>query len=180
MAESDRLRRLHVGEARHDDGSVLDRLLRERKLKARDLAVEVVDGAANVKPEIGSDLVVARPRRMKLARDRADQLLQPRFHRHVDVFILAPELEASTFDLFAHGVETGDDLPGLGFGQNTAGAQHLGVGLACADVLGIETLVERNGGVDLLHDLGGLRLKAPAPHFIGHRCHRLRGLKAKH
>ena len=82
----------------------------KRPLQAQKLAVEVIDRAPDIKAEIGGDLVVARTRRMKLPGDGANQLLQARFHRHVDVFVLSPELEAAKLDLLADGIEPHDDL----------------------------------------------------------------------
>ncbi len=106
---------------------------------------------------------------MELARHRANQLLQPRLHRHVDVFVFAAELEAPSVDLIADSIQALDDGLGLFVRENAHGAEHVGMGLACADVFGVEAPVDMEGGVDLLHDLGGLRLKAPAPHFVcGH------------
>ncbi len=126
----------------------------------------MVDGASDIEPEVGGDLVVARACGVELARNRADQLLEPRFHRHVDVFIFAAELEEPAFDLGAHGVEARDDGFGLRVREDAHGAEHVGMSLACADVFGVEAPVEGYGGVDFLHDLGGLRLEAPAPHFV--------------
>ena len=59
MAEGDGLRGLHMCEARHERGRVGFGLLRERQLKRGDLAVETIDGATHIQPEIGCDLVVA-------------------------------------------------------------------------------------------------------------------------
>ncbi len=106
---------------------------------------------------------------MKLACNRANKLVQTRFHGHVDVFILAPKLETAKLDLLANGVEAGYDLFGFLGGDDSAGAQHSRMRLARTNVFGIEAFVERNGGVDLLHDFSGFRIEAPAPHFIGHR-----------
>ena len=180
MAEGNRLRGLHMREARHQRAGIGFRLPRQRQLQPSKLAVEVADGAADIEPEIGRHLVVARACGVQLARDRADQLLQPRFHRHMDVFIFAAELEAALLDLGAHGIEPRDDGFRLLIGEDAHGAEHVGVSLACTNVFGVETPVEGNGGVDFLHDLGGLRLEAAAPHLIGHLGCRLRWLKAQH
>ena len=139
----------------------------QRELKARDLAVEVIDDAPDIQPEIGGHLIVARARGVQLARNRPDQLLEPRLHRHMDVFIFAAELEAALLDLGTDGIEPRDDGLGLLVRENAAGAEHVGMGLACADILGVEAPVEGYGGVDFLHDLGGLRFEAAAPHLVG-------------
>ena len=166
MAERDGLRGLHMREARHERARMSFRLPRKCELEAGDLAVEVIDGATDIEPEIGRDLIVARARGVQLARDRPDQVLEPRLHRHVDVFVFAAELEAAPLDLGAHGIEARHDGLGLLVAENAAGAEHVGMSLACANILGVEAPVEGDGGVDFLHDLGGLGLEAPAPHFV--------------
>ena len=105
MAEGDGLRGLHMREARHQRARMGLRLPRQRKLQARDLAVDMIDGAPDIQPEIGRHLIVARARGVQLARNRPDQLLEPRLHRHVDVLIFAAELEAALRDLGADGIE---------------------------------------------------------------------------
>ena len=104
---------------------------------------------------------------MKLASNRADQVLEPGFHRHVDVFVFAAEFETAVLDLGAHRVEARDDGSGFLVRKDAHGAEHPGVSLARANVLGVEAPVEGNGGVDLLHDRGRLRVETPAPHFVG-------------
>src|ERR1039458_3398151 len=42
------------------------------------------------------------------------------------------------------------------------------MGLGRGDVLAVESLIEIDGGVDLLHDGAGVRRKPPAPHFVAH------------
>src|SRR5215831_9601429 len=42
------------------------------------------------------------------------------------------------------------------------------MGLGRGDVLAVESLVEVDGGVDLLHDGVGARRKSSAPHFVAH------------
>ena len=46
--------------------------------------------------------------------------------------------------------------------------QHVGMGLGRRDVLAVKSLVEIDGGVDLLHDGVGTGGKPPAPHFVAH------------
>ena len=95
MAEGHRLRRLQMREAWHQRCRVLFRLAHEFELQACELLVEVIGGIAEVKTEVGCDLVIARPSRMQSAGSRPDQLLQPRFHSHVDIFVLTAVLEAA-------------------------------------------------------------------------------------
>ena len=46
--------------------------------------------------------------------------------------------------------------------------QHVGMGLGRRDVLAVKSLVEVDGGVDLLHDGAGAGGKPPAPHLVAH------------
>ena len=73
MAEGDGLRRLQMGEARHDAAGFLQRLLGEGELEIGQLRVDVVDRVANVEAEIGRHLIVARARRMQPSGHRADR-----------------------------------------------------------------------------------------------------------
>ena len=61
-------------------------LLCQRLLHAIEGFVDAVDGIADIEPEIGCNLIVARPRRVKAARRRADQGLEAAFDVHVHVF----------------------------------------------------------------------------------------------
>jgi hypothetical protein len=71
MAEGDGLGRLQMGEARHDGGGVLQRLLGEGALEIGDLRVEGVDRVADPQPKVRRDLVVARARRVQAPGRRA-------------------------------------------------------------------------------------------------------------
>src|SRR5207253_859394 len=57
-----------------------------------------------------------------------------------------------------------DILPGQDAGRPEQGGMRQGA----ADVLGGEALVEIDGSVDFLHDLGRTARKAPAPHPVAH------------
>ena len=85
MAEGDRLRRLQMGEARHDHGGAVERSGRERPLQPGDLARDRVDRVAHPEAEIDGDLVVARARGVKAPGRRADDLGEPAFDVHMDV-----------------------------------------------------------------------------------------------
>ena len=99
MAEGHRLRGLQMGEARHHGGGMLDRALDQRLLEGLQRGIGVVDGVADIEPEIGRDLVVARARGMQPPGGRADQLGQPALDIHVDVLERALELERALADL---------------------------------------------------------------------------------
>jgi hypothetical protein len=99
MAERHRLRRLQMGETRHDGRRVLKRLLGQRPLIGGELPVELVDGVTHPEPEIGRDLIVARTRRMQPPGRRPDQFAKPALDVHMDVFQRALEGERAGLDL---------------------------------------------------------------------------------
>ena len=99
MAKGHGLRRLQMGEARHDGRRLLQRLRRKRELEIGELGDRAVDGVANIEAKIGRDLIVARARRMQSSGGGSDQLGEPRFDVHVNVFELARKDEIARLDL---------------------------------------------------------------------------------
>ena len=114
MAEGHGLRRLEMREARHDGRGVFLGAGEQRNLKSSELFVEVVDGVADIEFEIERHLIVARTRRVKPSRRRADQVGKPRFDIHVDVFKLALEGETAALDFGQHRVEARDNPVRIG------------------------------------------------------------------
>ena len=100
-------------EARHDRAGVFFRARDKGELEVAQLSVEMVDRVADIKLEVGRDLVIPRAGGVQSAGRRADQVGKPRFHIHVDVFEVATKLEPSAFDLGQHGIETCDDFIGV-------------------------------------------------------------------
>ena len=104
MAERHRLRALQMGEARHDRFGLGIGPFDQRQLQHLDLRQQRIDRIAHIESEIRRHLVVARARRMQASGRIADQLAQPRFHVHVDVFEGARKVELLRVDLGQHGV----------------------------------------------------------------------------
>ena len=99
VAPRDGLGGLQMGEAGHDPiGPGLG--LRQKGLhqggQAGNRGIALV---AHPQPEIDGDLIIARPRRVQSACGFADDLFQPGFHIHVDVFQIGPEGETARFNL---------------------------------------------------------------------------------
>jgi hypothetical protein len=88
-----------MGKSGHDRAGMGEGLAGEGRLQGATLLDERVGGVADVEPEIGRHLVVARPCRVQPAGGRADQLGEPGLDVHVDVFELAGEDEAARLDL---------------------------------------------------------------------------------
>ena len=98
MAECHGLGRLEMREARHHGRRFGERPLGEGALQIEERRVEPVDEVTDVQAEIGGDLIVARARRMQSAGDGADDLGEPRFDIHVNVFERARENEGAGAD----------------------------------------------------------------------------------
>ena len=167
MTERDRLRRLQVREARHHRRGVSLGLLRQNELQLRQGLDDPIRRIADEQAKIRRHLVVARPRRMQPARRRTDDLLEPALDVHVHVFECPRELERPRLDLGEHLIEPANDLSRVGLGDDTALGEHGRMRLGAANILRRQRLVEGDGGVYLLHDLGGRGDEAATPHFIG-------------
>ena len=137
-------------------------------LKVGELGVEPVDGVADIEAKIGRHLIVARARRMQSSGGGSDQLGEPRFDIHVNVFELAREDKIARRDL---SLDPGQAIANLGrvrVGDNAAMFEHRDMGQRRRYILGPESLVEVDGDVDRLQHGGGCVLKAAAPYFARH------------
>ena len=99
MPERHRLRGLQMREAWHHRAGMFQRPLHQRALERGQRRIGLVDGVADIQPEIGSHLIVARTRGVQPARGRPDQLAEPALDIHVNVLERALELERSLADL---------------------------------------------------------------------------------
>ena len=114
MAEGDRLRRLQMGEARHDNCRAFERAGGERPLQPSDLDEDRVDRVAHPEAEIDRDLVVARARGVEAPGRRADDLGEAAFHVHMDVFERALKRKRPRLDFAFHLRKTVQDRLGVG------------------------------------------------------------------
>ena len=129
MAKRHRLRALQMREARHDRLGLGVGPLDQRQLQHLDLRQERVDGVAHIEPEIGRHLVVARTRRVQPPRRVADQLAQPRFDIHVNVFERARKVELLRFrSRPARAFSPVDDGVAVLVRQNARLGKHGGMG----------------------------------------------------
>ncbi len=170
MAEGDRLRRLQMGEARHDHRGAIQRTGSEGALQLGDLDQDPVDRIAHPEAEIDGDLIVARARGVQPAGNGSDDLCKAAFHVHMNVFERARERKRARLDFaFDLGQTLGDSL-GVGGFDDAARSEHGEMGLGAGDVLGGELAVEVDRGVDLLHRLGRAPGEPAAPHRVAHAC----------
>ena len=170
MAEGDRLRRLQMGEARHDHRGAVERPGGERPLQLGDLGEDRVDRVAHPEAEIDRDLVVARARGVEAPGRRADDLSKAALDVHMDVFERARERKRARLDFAFDLGETLGDRLGVGGFDDALGGEHGDMGLGACDVLGGKLAVEVDRGVDLLHRLGRTAREPAAPHRVAHAC----------
>ena len=76
-----------------------ERRLGERELKHREQRVDGVDLVTHEEAKIGRHLIVARSCRVQLARDRSDQLGEPRLDVEMNVLERPAEVEFASLDL---------------------------------------------------------------------------------
>jgi hypothetical protein len=99
MAERDRLRDLHVGEAGEDGFGMLFRQVEQRRAQLAQQSDNVVDCRAQVKPDVGRHLIVARASGMQPLARIADQFGEPLFDIQMHVFEVKQPLELPGSDL---------------------------------------------------------------------------------
>ena len=168
VAEGHGLRGLQMGEARHHGRGFAQGLFGERALQIEQRSFQAVDEVADVKPEIGRDLIVSRARRMQAAGDGTDDFGEPRFDVHVNVFERPRENEGSGTDFLLDLREAFRDALRVRARDDALRGQHRDMGLRSLDILGPEPLVEVDGDVDRVQ-YGVRRVgETSAPDFAGH------------
>ena len=98
MPEGHGLRGLQMGEARHHGAGMLQRPRHQRLLEGGERGIRLIDRVADIQPEIGRHLVVARTRSVQPSRGGPDQFAQPALDIHVNVLERALEIERSLAD----------------------------------------------------------------------------------
>ena len=99
VAPGDGLGRLEVREAGHDPVGPGLGLHQAGAHEGGERRIDLVDPVAGPEAEVGGDLVVSGPGGVKAPGGFADQLLQPCFDVHVDVFEGGGESEFAALDL---------------------------------------------------------------------------------
>ena len=109
MTQRNRLRGLQMGEAGHDAGGMFGGAGDERHLQHAQRRVGLKASLAHPQLEVGRDLIVAAARRMEPSRDRPDQLGQPAFGGHVDIFKVPVFGNAARFIFTRNPVQPGSN-----------------------------------------------------------------------
>jgi hypothetical protein len=98
----------------------------------------------------------------------AHVLQQARFDMHVDVFQAVVELEVVMIQVAFDAPQAFHQLVGFLVGDHAHFGQHAAMGHAAFDVIGVEALIDLNGGGECLH--AGVRAlgKAAIPGLFAH------------
>jgi hypothetical protein len=143
-----RLRPLQVRVARHRPVEMLLGTLGEQAHQLADHLARHVCTLVDEQRHVGGHLVVARPGRVQLAPDRADDLRQAPLDGHVDVLVVVAHLEAAVGDLGAHLIEAALQLGELVVVEDPGAGEHPRVRQRAVEVVRREPGVEADRRVD--------------------------------
>src|SRR5262249_32022208 len=154
---------LQVRVAGQDQIAVALGRLQQGALQLLQPAVDNVEGVAQPQLHVGDDLVVAAAAGVQLAAEVAEALDQGALDVRVDVF--QPDVEGELPGVYLGGddVKGGGELLGLVARQQADLGEHAGVGLAGADVVAVEAVVEADRLGECLDAVVGGAAEAAAP-----------------
>jgi hypothetical protein len=98
MPERHGLGGLQMGKSGHHGRGMFQRAAGQRMLEGGQRRVGLVDGVADIEPEIGRDLIVAGACGMQPSRGGPNQFGKPALDIHMDVFERALEIERAVAD----------------------------------------------------------------------------------
>ena len=127
VAERHRLRGLQVRETRHDRVGVRRREIEQSRQQLRHQAAQRVDLVAQVQPDVGRDLVVARTAGVQTFADVSNDPDEAGFDVHVDVFARDRPLEFARVDFRVNPPQAIDDHAAFVARQHADVRQHSGV-----------------------------------------------------
>jgi hypothetical protein len=142
VRQRDRLCALQVRVTGEQRVGVLTRAAVKRQPRPVDGGGQLDGGRPRVKLEVGRHLVVAAARRVQPPPRLADDLGQPPFDVHVNVFERRVERPLATLELARDLIEAGHDGVGVGRRDETDRRQHARVGLATAHVVAQQAAIE--------------------------------------
>ena len=127
VAERHRLRRLQVRESRHDRVGVRIGEVEQHDEQLRHHGVQSVDLVAEVQPDVGGDLIVARAAGVQSLADVSNDLDEAGLDVHVHVFARHGPFECTVVDFLVNGVQAVDDHAAFVAGKHADVRQHAGV-----------------------------------------------------
>jgi len=142
VRKEDRLGPLQVSIARHGDRAMRFRLGHQHALALLKPLRKIFQLTAQVEPDVQRDLVVATASRVQFAPQGANQLREPPFNRHVNVFVLRRKFKSAPIQLGLDCFEGPHDRPSLARLQDPRLLQGLAVGDAALDVLRVQPAID--------------------------------------
>ncbi len=167
MTKAHGLRRLQVCKTGHDGIGFATSQRHQPLLQSGQLAADSADFIAQVKANVGGNLIVARTTGVQLLAGDADLVRQPRLDIHVHVFQAHRPLKATVLDLAADLFQARLNLLQLVFAQHTHFGQHRRVRQRTIDIVVVKALIETDGGSKALNKLIGGFSEASTPGFDG-------------
>ena len=134
VTEGDRLRDLHVGEARHHRVGLLLRHAHEHLLQFIQLRDDAVDFVPEVETEVSRDLVVTGASGVETLAGVADQGRQTGFDIEMHVFEGELPLELASGNFLTDLLHAAADIGEILFGNHTGLFQHGSVGERTIDI----------------------------------------------
>ena len=166
MPEGDGLGDLHVRKARHQGVGFLGGLSHEHLLQVAEHADDFVDLGAQVKADVGGNLVVAAAAGVQALARVADELREACFDVEVNVLEFELPKEFFGFDLVGDLGHAAADVGEVLLGDDAAGGEHLSVCKRAGDIGGGHALVKAHRLGISEHELGNGFGKAARPGFL--------------
>ena len=161
------LGRLQVGAAGQDVCFVLGGLVGQHRAQIGRALPPCFEAVGHKQAKGQAHLIVAAAARVQFFAHIAHKLGKACLNIHVHVFKLWLPHKVASLDFFAHAVQTVDQNPGLALADDALAAQHAGMRLRSADILGVKRPVVGLRIRILGHGFLGAFGKAAAPALVG-------------
>ena len=163
VCKSDRLCLLKMCESRHISFDILFHQFQKNFKNLFQESVKLNNLISCIKSHIQCNLVVSASSCMQLLSCIPDPVDQVRLNKAVNIFIFICNLKCSVFHILTDPVQSVNDLLLLILSQNPLFCKHCHMRNTSADILLIESLVERDGCVKIINQLICLFCKTTAP-----------------
>jgi hypothetical protein len=97
-----------------------------------------------IEPKIKSNLIIATAAGMQLSPKGTNELREPSFNAHVDIFVLHIPLVSSSSDVFSNAMQASDDCLAFTGRQDLGSLQGLAMGHTAFDIVFVEATIKSN------------------------------------
>ncbi len=163
MGKKNRLGSLSMRISRHDDIQMSLGQMDEDVPQRVQLGHDPLNGIPQIHPQIQRNLVVAASPGMQFLGGIPDQLLQPGFNVHVNIFQAVGKREPSFLDFYADPVQAFRHLLRFFFLDHSGFSQHPAMGDTPFNIPSVKTPIRFNGRREHFHALIGLFAKTAFP-----------------